>query len=83
MWTPRDSRGVYSGHGDDAASCRHLIGKYEPASVSVVALLQAKINSVHVDQAGFISGDHYVIRYGLDLTPEKRNLPDLYYFVPD
>ena len=69
--------------GATLAHVRTELEKKKPASVTVVALLKTKNSTAQVDHVGFISGDHFVVGYGLDLAHEKRNLPDLYYFVLD
>lgn len=55
------------------------LAKHAPQSITVVALLQNEASPVAVDHVGFISGDDFVVGYGLDVAYELRGLPALYY----
>ena len=65
--------------GATLARVRDRLDEMNPASVTVVALLQAATSSAAVDHVGFVSGPDFVVGYGLDAAHEMRNLPDLYY----
>ncbi len=57
---------------------RRLV-EHAPQSITVVALLQNEASPVAVDHVGFISGEDYIVGYGLDVGYELRGLPALYY----
>ncbi|MGD8781454.1 MAG: hypoxanthine phosphoribosyltransferase [Ignavibacteria bacterium] len=58
-----------------------LLGRYEPASISIVSLLY-KPNcikyDVKIDYIGFEIEDKFVIGYGLDYAQKYRNLKSIY-----
>ena len=65
--------------GRTLSSVRQKLTRHEPASVTIVTLLQTRDSAMNVDHAGFISDKYFVVGYGLDAAQEMRNLPDLYY----
>ena len=69
--------------GRTITHARAELARYDPASVTVVTLLLARGSTKAVDHAGFITGPHFVVGYGLDAAQAMRNLPDLYYLMPD
>jgi len=56
-------------------------GKFEPASLEFVSLLQKKDNArvdYHIKYLGFDIPNEYVVGYGLDHKQILRNLPSIY-----
>src|SRR5207248_1381526 len=57
-----------------------VLGRREPRSLKVVALLDKpsrRIQPVKADYVGFTIPDVFVVGYGLDFAQQYRNLPDV------
>jgi hypoxanthine phosphoribosyltransferase len=65
---------------------RDLVGRQNPKSLKVVALLYKKGSArtaVPLEYVGFTIGGEFVIGYGLDYAQRERNLSAIYRQVPD
>ena len=58
---------------------RQELTKYDPRSVTTVALVKVAGSQVEVDHFGFISNGEFLVGYGLDIAHSFRELPALYY----
>jgi hypoxanthine phosphoribosyltransferase len=67
--------------GATVSHLRELVGKRDPASLRLCALLDKpsrRVVPVQIEYLGFTVPDRFLVGYGLDLDEQYRHLPDIY-----